>query len=134
MEVTSDIQWMREENIDGEEKEEAGEEEICEGKSQSKAPGEEGSQEVCDKESCQEDRREESQETGQENRQEVLCRGIQGGSEKICNHDRLSRSVQIGGFGVRQEICEVFRRRGAQEAVALAADGFAVAERFGPRR
>jgi hypothetical protein len=31
METTSDIQWMREENIDGEEQEEAGKEETCEG-------------------------------------------------------------------------------------------------------
>jgi hypothetical protein len=31
METTSDIQWMREENIDGEEQEKAGEEDTCEG-------------------------------------------------------------------------------------------------------
>jgi hypothetical protein len=31
MEIASDIQWMREEKIDGEEQEEAGEEESCEG-------------------------------------------------------------------------------------------------------
>jgi len=31
METASDIQWMREENIDGEKKEEAGEEESFEG-------------------------------------------------------------------------------------------------------
>lgn len=30
METTSDIQWMREENINGEEQEEVGEEETCE--------------------------------------------------------------------------------------------------------
>jgi hypothetical protein len=32
METASDIQWMREEKIDGEEQEAAGEEEICESK------------------------------------------------------------------------------------------------------
>jgi len=31
METASDIQWMREENIDGEEQEKAGEEDTCEG-------------------------------------------------------------------------------------------------------
>jgi hypothetical protein len=113
MEITPDIQWMREENIDGEEKEEAGEEDICEGKSQGKARSEEGSQEVCDKESCQEDCRKGSQETGQENCQEIhqkiRCSSVQGGSEEICSYDKLSRCVQIGRSGGREETCEVFR-------------------------
>jgi hypothetical protein len=43
MEVTSDIQRMREENIDGEDEEEAGEEDTREGESQSQASREESS-------------------------------------------------------------------------------------------
>lgn len=97
MEITSVIQWMREENIDGEEKEEVGEEGIFEGQSQSKACSEEGSQEVCDK------------ETGQEDCQEVHCSSVQGGSEEICHYDELSRCSKIDRSGVREEICEVFR-------------------------
>ena len=37
METAADIQRMREENIDGEDQEEAGEEDTCEGESQSQA-------------------------------------------------------------------------------------------------
>ncbi len=114
MEITSVIQWMREENIDGEEKEEVGEEGIFEGQSQSKACSEEGSQEVCDKEAGQEDCQEGSQEvcdkeTGQEDCQEVHCSSVQGGSEEICHYDELSRCSKIDRSGVREEICEVFR-------------------------
>lgn len=109
MEITSVIQWMREENIDGEEKEEVGEEDIFEGESQSKARSEEGSQEVCEKETCQEDCQEGSQETGQENCEEVRCSSVQGGPEEIRRYDELSRGIQIDRSGVREEVCEVFR-------------------------
>jgi hypothetical protein len=56
MEITADIQRMREENIDGEDQEEAGEEDTCEGegKSQSQASGEAGSQENYNQEGSQE--------------------------------------------------------------------------------
>ena len=52
MEITADIQRMREENIDGEDQEEAGEEDTCEGESQ--ASGEAGSQEIYNQEGSQE--------------------------------------------------------------------------------
>ena len=113
METAADIQWMREENIDGEEQEEAGEEDTCKGESQSQAKvrSEEGSQETRYKEGCQEGCQESSQETGyKEHGQEAYCNGIQSWSEETCSDEKFSRYVQTGGSSSRQEICEAIRR------------------------
>ena len=110
MEATAHIQRMREENIDGEEQEEADEEEICEGESQSKVRSEEGSQETGCQEGCQEGRQEGSQETGyKENCQEAHCSSIQGGAEETCGSEKFSRYVQTGGPSSQQETCEAIR-------------------------
>jgi hypothetical protein len=139
MEATSDIQWMREENIDGEAQEEADEEETCKGESQNqiKVQSEEGSEEIRYTEGCQEDCQEGSQETGcqdrcqeshQEDCQETQYRRTQSGSEEICGDDQFSRYVQTGGSSLRQEICEAIRRGGASETLVIAADGVGNAE------
>src|SRR2546422_9700808 len=120
METASDIQWMREEKIDGEEQEAASEEESCEGegKSQSKDRSEEGRQETGYKESCQEDCQEGSQETGckescqenyQEDCQEARCSYTQGGSEEAGGDDGSTSFVQTIGTSSRQEIREAVR-------------------------
>jgi hypothetical protein len=118
MEATSHIHWMREENIDGEAQEEGGEEEACEGESQSKVQSEEGGEEIRYTEGCQEDCQEGSQETScqdrcqeshQEDCQEAQCCCTQSWSEEICSDDQFRRYTQTGGSSLRQEICEAIR-------------------------
>lgn len=135
MEATSDIHWMREENIDGEAQEEVDEEETCKGENQSqiKVQSEEGSEEIRYTEGCQEDCQEGSQETGcqesrQEDCQETQYRCIQSESEEICGNDQFHRYVQTGGPSLRQEICEAICRGGASETLVIAADGVGNAE------
>jgi len=139
MEATSDIQWMREENIDGKAQEEVDEEETCKGESQSqiKVRSEEGSEEIRYTEGCQKDCQEGSQETGcqglcqeshQEDCQETQYRCTQSGSEEICGSNQFSRYVQTCCPSLRQEICEAVRRGGASETLVIEADGVGNAE------
>jgi hypothetical protein len=102
MEAALDIQWMRKEKFDGEEKEAVSEEDTCEGQSQRKARSEEGSQETRCKESYKESCR--------ENCQEALCGGIQASREKNGGEGRVSRLIEAsGGPSPRQEIREAVR-------------------------
>ena len=99
METTLDIQRMREENIDGEDQEEAGEENTREGESQSKACSEESSQEARDEKGCQEDGQEGREEIGQEDRcqetyEETRRRSLQGGSKEACDNKGFSQFVE----------------------------------------
>ena len=135
METASDIQWMREEKIDGEKQEEAGEEESYEGQSQSKARSEEGSQETCRKESyeeqeaageedtCESEGQSQSKTRSKEGSQEISCEesctecfeetccsGTQSGSEETGGDDGSSRFVQTSGSSPGAKIREAVRR------------------------
>ena len=154
MDAASDIQWMRREKFDGEEQEAAGEEDTCEGESQSKARSEEGSQETCRKESyeeqeaageedtCESEGESQSKARSKEGSQEISCEescaerfeetccsGTQGGSDETSGEDSFSRFVQTSGPSPRQKVREAVCGRGAPAVLAIAADGVADAER-----